>query len=237
MPYTDLSWRTFRPAEGFYTSEVHTPRRLPLRTFLPTGYEPNYPYPLLVFFHGHGGCEEQVLRLAPRLSRRNYVCISLRGLELLGPRADGRLGYTWGSDGQYDTLVEDYVLRSIEQTRRHYHIHSERIYLAGFCEGATLAYRLGVAYPERFGGVISLNGCLPRRGGPLFRLPQVRQLRVLIGHGIANPYVPLALAEADFRLFYTAGLDVRMHTYPATQRLHPDMLRDVNRWIMEICNG
>jgi phospholipase/carboxylesterase len=236
MPYTDLSWRTFRPAEGFYTSEVHTPRRLPLRTFLPTGYEPNYPYPLLVFFHGHGGCEEQVLRLAPRLSRRNYVCISLRGLELLGPRADGRLGYTWGSDGQYDTLVEDYVLRAIEQTRRHYHIHSERIYLAGFCEGATLAYRLGVSYPERFGGVISLNGCLPRRGGPLFRLPQVRQLRVLIGHGIANPYVPLALAEADFRLFYTAGLAVRMHTYPATHRLHPDMLRDVNRWIMEICN-
>jgi phospholipase/carboxylesterase len=236
MPYTDLSWRTFRPAEGFYTSEVHTPHRLPLRTFLPTGYEPNYPYPLLVFFHGHGGCEEQVLRLAPRLSRRNYVCISLRGVELLGPRADGRVGYTWGSDGQYDTVVEDYVLRAIEQTRRHYHIHSERIYLAGFCEGATLAYRLGLTYPERFGGVISLNGCLPRRGRPLFRLPQVRQLRVLIGHGIANPYVPLALAEADFRLFYTAGLAVRMHTYPATHRVHPDMLRDINRWIMEICN-
>jgi phospholipase/carboxylesterase len=235
MPYTDLSWRTFRPAEGFYTSEVHTPHRLPVRTFLPTGYEPNYPYPLLVFFHGHGGCEEQVLRLAPRLSRRNYVCIGLRGLELLGPRADGRLGYTWG-DGQYDTVVEDYVLRAIEQTRRHYHIHSERIYLAGFCEGATLAYRLGLSYPERFGGVISLNGCLPRGGRPLFRLPQVRQLRVLIGHGIANPYVPLALAEADFRLFYTAGLGVRMHTYPATHRLHPDMLRDVNRWVMEICN-
>jgi phospholipase/carboxylesterase len=236
MPYTDLSWRTFRPAEGFYTSEVQTPDRLPVRTFLPTGYEPNYPYPLLVFFHGHGGSEEQVLRLAPRLSRRNYICIGLRGLEVLGPRADGRLGYTWGADGQCDTLVEDYVMRAVEQTRRHYHIHSERIYLAGFCEGATLAYRLGLSYPERFGGVISLNGCLPRCGRPLLRLPEARQLRVLIGHGIANPYVPLALAETDFRVFYAAGLAVRLHTYPATHRLHPDMLRDINRWIMEICN-
>jgi hypothetical protein len=27
-----------------------------------------------------------------------------------------------------------------------------------------------------------------------------------------------------------------MHTYPATHRLHPDMLRDVNRWVMEQCN-
>ncbi len=66
MPHTDLSWRLFRPAEGFYNSEVATPKRLPVRTFLPTGYEPNYAYPLMVFFHGHNGNEEQILRLAPR---------------------------------------------------------------------------------------------------------------------------------------------------------------------------
>ena len=51
-----------------------------MRTFLPTGYEPKYPYPLLVFFHGQGGNEEQIIRLAPRLSRRNYICIGLRGM-------------------------------------------------------------------------------------------------------------------------------------------------------------
>jgi phospholipase/carboxylesterase len=141
MPHIDLSWRTFRPAEGFYTSEVEAPRRLPVRTFLPTGYEPNYAYPLLVFFHGHGGNEEQVLRLAPRLSRRNYIYIGLRGPQPLGPRKDGRMGYTWGLEGHCDAQVEDYVFQAIEQTRRSYHVHSERIYLAGFCEGATLAYR------------------------------------------------------------------------------------------------
>ena len=90
MPYPDLSWQTFRPAEGFYTSEVQHPRRLPVRTFLPTGYEPRYPYPLVVFFHGHGGNEEQILHLAPRLSRRNYICIGLRGPQDLGVGDDGR---------------------------------------------------------------------------------------------------------------------------------------------------
>src|SRR5215470_14573430 len=99
MAHTDLTWRKHRPSEGFYTSEVQSLDRWPIRTFLPTGYEPNYPYPLLVFFHGHGGSEEQVMRLAPRLSRRNYVCIGLRGPEELGPRKDGRLGYSWGMDG------------------------------------------------------------------------------------------------------------------------------------------
>ena len=55
MPRTDLTWRTRRPEEGFYTSIVEAPESLPVRTFLPTGYEPNYPYPLLVLLHGHGG--------------------------------------------------------------------------------------------------------------------------------------------------------------------------------------
>lgn len=235
MPYLDLPWQTVRPKEGFYTTEVLAPRPLPVRTFLPIGYEPRYAYPLLVFFHGQGGNEEQILRLAPRLSRRNYISIGLRGPIALGPRREGRLGFCWG-DGGHDALIEDYLLRAVEQTRRAYHVHSERIYLAGFAEGATLAYRVGLSLPEKIGGVISFNGAMPRRGGPLFRLPALRQLRVFIGHGIANSVVPLSLAQRDFRLLYTAGVQVEMHTYPSTHKLHADMLRDVNRWIIARCN-
>src|SRR4051812_49978144 len=109
MAHPNLPPRPARPAEGFYTSEVLEPRRWPLRTFLPTGYEPNYPYPLLVFLHGHGSSDEQVLRLAPRLSRRNYICISLRGPRELGPRPSGRPAYSWGPDGSTDALVEEYI--------------------------------------------------------------------------------------------------------------------------------
>src|SRR5262245_31075120 len=219
------------PAEGFYTSEVAEPHAWPFRTFLPRGYEPNYPYPLLVFLHGHSSTEEEILKFAPRLSRRNYVCIAPRGPITLAAKADGQLTYSWGPEDQDDPLVEDYVLRAIQQTRREYHVHSERIYLAGFREGAALAYRLALLYPEKFAGVISLNGAMPRRGCPLFRLADVRNLRVLIGHGIANPIVPLTLARQDQRLFFNAGIRVKMHTYPTTHRIHAEMLRDVDRWI------
>jgi phospholipase/carboxylesterase len=233
MPRTDPTWLLRRPPEGFYTSHVEAPEVLPVRTFLPTGYEPNYPYPLLVFLHGHGGSEEQVMRLAPRVSRRNFIAIGLRGPEPLGQRPDGRLSFGWGPDGECDARTEDYVFHAITQTRRTYHIHSERIFLVGVCEGATLAYRLGLTFPERLGGIVALNGTMPRRGGPLFRLPAIRSLKVYIGHGIANAVVPLTMARRDGRLLYTAGLDVNFTTYPTTNRLHPHMLRDVNRWVME----
>jgi phospholipase/carboxylesterase len=235
MPLPPFTPRQFRPAEGFYTSEVQSPGPFPVRTFLPTGYEPRYPYPLIVFLHGHGGNEEQIMRLAPRLSRRNFICIGLRGTQLLGVRGDGRAAYSWGPDGTADAVVEDYVFRAVEHTRRTYHVHSERIYLAGICEGANLAYRLGLMFADRFAGVVSLNGCMPRRGGPLLRLAEVRHLRMFIGHGIANSVVPLTLAHEDHRLLYSAGMDVEMHTYPTTHKLHPDMLRDINRWVITHC--
>lgn len=229
MALTNLT--ATRPAEGFYTSEVPTSvQPLPVRTFLPAGYEPRYPYPLLVFFHGHGGTEEQILRLAPRLSRRNYISIGLRG----PVPASSTGGYSWGSSA-YLPLVEDYLVRAVQQTRRTYHVHSERIYLAGFGEGATLAYRLGLGLAGRVGGVISFNGCMPRHSRPLLRLPEARALRVFIAHGIANALVPFSMARDDARLLASAGLPVDLHTYPTNHRLHPDMLRDLNRWIIARC--
>src|SRR3954468_5615635 len=179
MPRTDLTWRTTRPAEGFYTSQVEAPDRLPVRTFLPTGYEPNYPYPLLVFLHGHGGNEEQALRLAPRVSRRNYVAIGLRGPLLVATRPDGGGCFSWGDDAHAGMSVEDYLVRAVEQTRRSYHVHSERIFLAGLCGGARMAARCSLTPPEKVAGVSALNALVPG-GGLLFRLPAVRGLKAFV---------------------------------------------------------
>lgn len=231
MARSDISSMPSSLAEGFYNSEVVASRGKPLVTFLPTGYERNYAYPLVVFLHGCGGNEQQILKHAPNLSRRNFICIGLRGPT---PVADplGRQAFSWCADGPIDANTEDYVYRAIEQTRRSYHVHSERIYLAGVGEGATMAYRLGLASPEKFAGVVALNGNLPRGGGPLFRFPDVRTLKVFIGHGIENTERPLAEARGDYRSLYNSGIDARFHTYSTTHRVHPDMLRDMNRWII-----
>jgi phospholipase/carboxylesterase len=232
--------QTFRPSEGFYTSHVETPGPetpgpAPVRTFLPTGYEPRYPYPLLVFFHGHGGNEEQILRLAPRLSRRNFIAIGLRGPVGLGEAKHGP-AFGWG-DGRHASLVEDYLLRAVEQTRRKYHVHSERVYLAGIADGAGMAYRLGMTFADRLAGVVSLNGAMPRVNRPLLDLPRARDLGVFIAHGIANSHIAWALARRDYRVFCAAGMPVTMLSYATTHKLHPHMLRDLNRWIIGHCEA
>ncbi len=237
MPETDMYWRTDRPEEGFYTTQLPSFPERPVRTFLPTDYQPRYPYPLVVLFHGNGGSEEQVLKLAPKLSRRNYICISLRGPRELGVRPDGRQAFGWTTDADADPdpsgEVDDYLISAVEQTRRTYHVHSERVFLAGVCEGTAVAYRVGFRMADRIAGVIALNGTIPKPAGrPLFDPRAVRGLRVLIGHGVSNADVPFEQAKKDHRLLYAVGADVQFSPYRTTHDIHPDMIRDVNKWIM-----
>jgi phospholipase/carboxylesterase len=221
--------------EGYYKSVVETNAAHRVLTFMPTGFESTYEYPLIVFFHRDGSTERQIMKLVPHLSRRNFICMGLRGMVPMY-RTDGRTRYSWSADGGLTTELEDYVFAAIEDAYDRLPVHADRIFLAGIGEGATQAYRLALSYPNKFAGVISLNGKLPQRG-PLWRLNQTRQLPVFIGHGQDNTQVPLDAARRDHVLLYSAGMEVKFASYPTSEKLHPDMLRDVNRWAMQLVTG
>jgi phospholipase/carboxylesterase len=233
MPRTLFS-TLLAPTEGMYASHLPHMNSLPVQTYLPAGYEPNYAYPLIVMFHPHGGSDEQVLRYAPRISRRNHIYVGLRGPVELGYRDDDGLpARGWGEPGEHDATLAEYLLKAVEQTRREFHVHTERVYLAGIAEGATVAYRLARRLPGKFAGVIAVNGVLPRPAdGPVFQTDEVKDLRVLIAHGAANEVVPLELARRDYLALYGAGADVMLNTYPSAHTVHPHMLRDINRWVI-----
>ena len=224
------------PQEGIYHSELDADGKRPVSMYLPQAYEPRYPYPLLVFLHGHGETETQWIDSVPSISRRNYICLSLRGPHPVD-RPDGREGYGWGRNRRCDGLIEDYVLTAVEETMRVCNVHSERIFLAGFCEGATAAYRLVLTFPEKFAGVVALNGWLPQEPLPLGRFLNGASASAFIGHGCENAAVAPRKAEEAHDILYSAGLPVRLRYYPVGHRLHPEMLRDVDRWVIDHCDG
>ncbi|MCS7166027.1 MAG: dienelactone hydrolase family protein [Gemmatales bacterium] len=233
-----LFGKTFRlsevPESGFYLSELSAPRHWPILTFLPTGFEPEYAYPLVVFLHGRGASERQLIPWMPALSRRNYVAIALRGPHVVRGRRAGEYGYGWYESGhKTEHLVEEYLFAAIAETSQRLRIHPQRIFLVGFCEGGQAAYRIALRFPERFGGLVVLNSSLPKTK-PLFHLPEARRLPVLVAHGIANAVIPLSQARQAAQLLHLAGLRVDFRLYPTTHRLHPVMLHDANRWLMSL---
>ncbi|MEA2631068.1 MAG: phospholipase/carboxylesterase [Chloroflexota bacterium] len=233
--------------------------------FIPQRYEPNYAYPLLVLFHARGGDEQQMVRSMPALSWRNYVGLSLRGPEAVTKRGRPE-GFGWGpsfvrpdrlaprpvaplsdaeivrrrlheSSPDMIDVLEDGVFGSIRQTRRTLHVHSERIYLVGIGEGAAVAYRMGLSYPERFAGVVAINGWVPGGFRPLGRLKACRELRILVVHGEWNARVPIRSARRDVATLRAGGLRVAFQSYPCAHRLTSPMLADVDTWLINHCTS
>ena len=117
------------------------------------------------------------------------------------------------------------------------HIHSERIFLVGCGEGAAVAYRFGLSYPERFAGVVAVNGWLPTGLPPLGRMKACRDLPLLVVHGAWNSKHPLSSARREVAALRAGGLKVAFQSYPSTHRLNSQMLSDVDTWLINHCTA
>jgi len=216
-------------------SELSSPPRLDTSRvmFTPMHYESNYAYPLIVWLHGSGSVDErQLLRIMPTVSLRNYVAVAPRGFRQEGDEAD-LPGYDWPQTPEHIQEAESRVFDCLEAAQRRWRVAAHRVFLAGFGPGGTMAFRVAMNHPSRFAGVLSLCGAFPLGHRPFVQLLEARRLPVFLAVGRdSEEYSPNRACE-DLRLFHTAGISVALRQYPCGQQAIPQMLRDVDRWIME----
>ena len=225
--------------------------------FAPMHYEPKYAYPLLVWLHGTGGDERQIMRIMPLISMQNYVAVAPRGLPTgQAGQPTGRAGQPTGRADcsatfdlsvsailqrrkeQYDWLLSSDNLATLEQrvfdciaiAGARCNIAAHRVFIAGFGTGGTAALRLATLFPEHFAGAASFGGGTPP-GNRIFPSWQLtRSLSILLGVDEVVPDYACRMME----LFYTAGIAADVREYADTKSLTPAMLQDLNRWMMQI---
>ncbi len=204
--------------------------------FAPLHYEPNYAYPLLVWLHGPGDDENQLKRIMPLVSLRNYVAVAVRGPSQ-AHRAGGKPGFTWTRHRAEAALHDERVFEAIEIAQARFRISPGRVFLAGFDCGGTMAFRLAMDHPHHFAGVLSLCGEFPAGRTPLGRLAEARRLPIFLCCGRdSRKYPPTAVCD-HLRLFHSAGMQVALRQYPCGHEIAPAMLADMDRWIMEQLAG
>ncbi len=197
--------------------------------FSPVHYEPGYAYPLIVWLHGPVSNEQEVSRVLPRISVRNYVAVAPQGTESV----DGARGaYGWGES--LDDLVEasERVMLSINAAQERFNVHPDRIFVAGYAEGGTMALRMGMENPDQFAGAISLGGPVPSGHCLLRRINEARDLPLLLSVSPDQRY-PLDRVLENMRLLHSAGSSLSLRLYPEGDELTTVMLSDVDNWIME----
>ncbi|MCH2200664.1 MAG: hypothetical protein MK102_01730 [Fuerstiella sp.] len=127
----------------------------PVSIYVPASYEENYAYPLVVWFHDSGCHEGQVESVIESISRQNYCGLGIQGNLAL---ADGG-SFGWNTDLlEYGkTPLCDLLGVTIRRLRRAFHIHSERIFLAGFGAGADVALSQLALMPDWYAGAVLFN--------------------------------------------------------------------------------
>lgn len=201
--------------------------------FAPLHYEAGYPYPLIVWLHGPGSDERQLTRIMPVVSMRNFVAVAPRGTLLKSSEGAPREIYGWSHSDEDLQQAEQRIFDSIELTGERFNINKRRVFLAGFDAGGTMAFRVAMNHPYQFAGVLSLGGAFPTGRAPLARLPEARQLPVFLATGRRSTVYSEVDVCADLRLLHTAGLSITLRLYPCGHELSPQMLTDVDRWIID----
>lgn len=230
-PQSAASVQLFNPLLALTAAGSSSVVSSSMSLYLPTGYESHYPYPLVVWLHGDDSSEKELQELFPRMSERNYVAVAFRGPVGTGGR------YSWTSDEESLAAFEQVLYPTLCALRKTYHIHSERIYLAGKDRGAAMALQLLLHRPEWFRAAVGFSSAVPavRIDNP--RHPLLVGSRVLLNrlNATSADDQPTRDFQAAVRLYQSLGLDVTLRNWPAesSDEVFPAaLLHDWNCWLM-----
>ena len=204
----------------------------PCALFAPLHYESNYAYPLLVWLHGPDDDENQLKRLMPLLSMRNYVGVAPRGTVSLAaarPPGDSTPGEIRRPTWRWRSSTSSRALPP--------HGASSTCTGSACSWGASIA---AAAWPSAwpcctrvFRGRALLGRPVSRRQLPA-ALTEARHLNLFIASGATSEHYPAERVCDDLRLLHSAGMHITLRHYPCGHVITSDMLSDMNRWIMEL---
>ncbi|MEL7497287.1 MAG: hypothetical protein AAFN77_06720 [Planctomycetota bacterium] len=196
--------------------------------FAPLNYVESYAYPLIIWLHSDGRSSSELESLMANVSVQNYV-----GIAPQASVGNFQCGYFWEQDFDSIEAAQVSIDESIRQATNRFNINPKRIFLAGSGGGGTMAIRIGLRQPDKFAGIISLNGQLPEGHSPLAQWSGCREMPIFWSYFLDTERHNEKMCD-QFRFLCTAGfLNLSAREYP-TQSLQETMAPNaINCWIME----
>ncbi|WP_162273193.1 alpha/beta hydrolase [Rubripirellula obstinata] len=199
------------------------------RLFFPLNFQSSYKYPLIVWLHSDGCNEDQINQVMPHISLRNFVGVGIRGTRAAD--ANG-LRFEWAENSAGIGAAHDNVISAIEEAQQRFSVHSDRIVLAGYGSGGTMALRIAMREPNRFGGVVSVGGSMPGNSIKQFDALRNRRLPMLWQWAKENDRYTQSQLHRDCQMAMSIGSQVEIRQYPGDDEMDTVVLSDLNDWVM-----
>lgn len=113
-------------------------------------------------------------------------------------------------------------------------IPSERIVLAGFSQGGTMALLTALSYPQKLAGVMGLSTFLPA-SRPDLSLQQPKDTPVFIAHGKTDFVLPFKYGQQTHQqLMNEKFTQVEWHEYPMSHDVCQQEIIDISVWLQKV---
>lgn len=185
--------------------------------YVPSGYSPAVPAPLVVGLHGSGGSSDFWSPYAQYAEERGFV--------FLAP--DSR-SYTWDiADVGYFGPDVEFIDSALAHTFGRCRISPSRIALAGFSDGASYALSLGVSNGDLFTHLIAHSAGFYARSSPIAGLPKVYQ-----SHGAGDDVLPLSLGLDILGVLRDQGYDVTFEQFDGGHIVPYNVSQNALNWFL-----
>ncbi len=165
--------------------------------------------PVIFLLHGWTGDENAMWIFASKLPQ-DYLLIAPRA-----PHPAPRGGYSWHERAGEDwPSVDDFrpavaaLLDLIESWPDSIPADFSNLRLAGFSQGAALAYSVALLHPGRVRALAALAGFLPNGAAAFLDDFPLKDKPIYISHGTNDKLVPVARARQAVQLLQNSGADV-----------------------------
>jgi phospholipase/carboxylesterase len=186
--------------------------------YVPAGYRPDQPAPLVLMLHGAGGSAQR--GLAPLRDLADEAGLILLAVDSRGRSWDVVLG-RFGPDVAF-------IDRALAWTFARYAVDAGRVVAEGFSDGASYALSLGIANGDLFTHLPAFSPgfvAAESAGGTP---------RLFISHGVSDEVLPIdRCSRRIVPLLRQGGYDVRYREFEGGHTVPPDMVREALGWLAE----
>jgi len=181
--------------------------------------------PLLVFLHGMGDSPKNLELLFRSFAEsQNYTVFLPCGSVRMSKDENEIARYNWDPDRD--------PARTIRKIRNIKNIEDQRIILAGFSAGASMAYLTAIQEPELFAGVVGFSGSVEADYLPQAKVRKAAsKLSILIVHGTEDSVVPVELGREAREWFSSYGYQVEFKEFDGGHRIPADYLEIIEEAI------
>ena len=192
--------------------------------------------PLLIFLHGRGTNEDDLLGLADYLDPRFFI-VSARA-PFPFQQAPG--SHTWYEVHEIGTPHPEQFAESYSRLRQFVHdmqtgypVDPKNTFLFGFSMGSIMSFALGLTVPGVVRGIVAHSGYIPENAGLTFAWKSLQNLSVFIAHGSEDPVIPIEHGRRANELLSATAADVTYREYPILHTISEESLNDVSDWLQK----